>query len=145
MLRKFEKMMNDTNDYIILAILLVFIMFDIQVPYLLARVINHFLGKLFVVLVVVAMIYINPIVGIVGAVAAHELFKRCTLSEEHDAKDRYLHSEEKKAEIVKQMNAGPEETLELEMVQKMKRARKVPMGTPDYLPIESKVHQATTL
>jgi len=137
--------MNDTNDYVILAILLVFIMFDIQVPFLLARMINHFLGKLFVVLLVVSMIYINPIVGIVGAVAAHELFKRSQLSSELDGKGRFLHSEEKKAEIVQQMNAGPKETLEIEMVQKMKRARRVPMGTPDYLPIQSKVHNATPI
>ena len=44
MLRKFEKMMNDTNDYVILAILLVFILFDVQVPYVLAQLVNHFLG-----------------------------------------------------------------------------------------------------
>tara|TARA_Y100000389_G_scaffold42436_1_gene37154 strand:- start:11381 stop:11818 length:438 start_codon:yes stop_codon:yes gene_type:complete len=145
MLRKFEKMMNDTNDYVILAILLVFILFDVQVPYVLAQLVNHFLGKLFVVLLVIAMIYINPIVGIVAAVAAHELFHRSKLSAELDAKDRYLHSEEKKAENVRRMNVGPKDNLELEMVQKMKRTRRVPLRTPDYLPMESKVHNASTL
>ena len=48
----FKNMQNDMNDYVLMGILLVFVLFDIKVPYLMARFIDTFLGKLVLVLVV---------------------------------------------------------------------------------------------
>lgn len=139
-------MQNDMNDYVLMAILLVFVLFDIKVPYLLARFIDTFLGKLLLVLVVISMLYVNPILGIIAAVAVHELIHRSKYSVDMDIRDMYLPSEEQKEREIMKMNQPPDHSLEHKAVHNMKKRQVIPaLGAPGFAPMLNRMHNAARL
>lgn len=135
-------MKNDMNDYILMAILLAFIFMDIKVPYLFAYAVNSFLGKVVLAVLVICMFYVNPILGIVSAVAVYELLYRSDYSMSLDMTDRYMPSESERSANITSMNELPDMKLEVDMVQRMKHVD-VPFITKGtYEPVMNDMHGA---
>ena len=145
-MKLFKNMSNDMNDYVLMGILLLFILFDIKVPYLFARFIDTFLGKLVLVLVVISMLYVNPILGIIASVAVYELLNRSKYAVDMDVRDMYLPSEKNKEREIMKMNVAPDHSLEHKAVNQMKKRQIIPaLGSPGFSPMLNRMHNAARL
>ena len=120
---------------ILVFILSVFIVFDIPPP----PFSDTLLGRLLVAGGVIFLLFVNPIVGALGIVAAYLLFNRVD-SGRHM---KYIPSEKKRMRHLESMNQFPK-TLEEEIVQKM-----LPSANPgsfppaSFKPYLNKLHNAT--
>ena len=64
------------NHYVLVALFFVFIVLPVKVPVELAKLVDTSLGKIVVTVMVISLLLLNPVLGVVGSVAAYELIRR---------------------------------------------------------------------
>jgi len=111
LLREIRK---DTRLTVLAILLALFIIFDVRPPAQLAEHIDSLVGRVVIILFVIILLFSNPVVGALGAIAAYELFRRSEFSNAI----QYVPSERKKKRNMKVMNQFPK-TLEEEVVHNM--------------------------
>jgi len=124
-------------EVLVLVLLIVFIVFNIDIPSGLAEVIDeNVLAQIFVYLFALSAIaYSKPIIGVLALIAAYVLVQRSKKRNGSSAMVKYLPSEDSKN---KQLNAYNqfEPTLEESVVSTMAPiVLDGPIGAPSYLPI----------
>ena len=73
MLNLFKK----NNSHSLLAVLLViFTVFDLRVPAEMANLLDTLLGRVVVIGAALSLLFVNPLLGVLGVVAAYELLRR---------------------------------------------------------------------
>ena len=73
MLNLFKK----NNSHSLLAVLLViFTVFDLRVPSEMANLLDTLLGRVVVIGAALSLLFVNPLLGVLGVVAAYELLRR---------------------------------------------------------------------
>lgn len=127
----------------LLTVLLLYSIFNIQTPSMLANLIDNIYGNI-VVIFVAFYLFANtqPIVGVVGLFAAYELIKRSSHSNGTLAIQRYLPTELTKNGHLSAFNQFPV-TLEEEVVKQM--APLVESAGPsniNYKPVSNNTHNA---
>ena len=132
---------RDTKLMVLTVLLSGFILFDIRPPVAIAGHINSLLGRIVIILVVITLLFSNPIVGALSIFAAYELFRRSELTHSR----QYIPSENKKAKQLASINQFPK-TLEEEVVQSMiPTASPKKFPTPSFRPSLESAHQAVNL
>ena len=117
----FNKLMKPNNRHhqLLLIVMVIYIMFNIQTPQLLASVIDNIYGNIGVLVVAVYLIMkVNPVVGIVALYAAYELIQRSSGMTGSAGIQKYLPSQLTQNKHLTAFNQFPI-TLEEEVVKQM--------------------------
>tara|TARA_B100000902_G_scaffold191633_1_gene183152 strand:- start:209 stop:664 length:456 start_codon:yes stop_codon:yes gene_type:complete len=117
-MQNFKKLLksNKRHELVLGVILLIYIIFQIDTPQALALHINSVYGTIFVVVVALSLFAtVNPIVAIVGILAAIELLRRSKMRIVNGELTKQLPTEDRKTFDVMSQNQFPM-TLEEEIV-----------------------------
>jgi len=130
------------------VVFILYILIQTKTPATLAGYINTPVGNIAVALLAISTFYYsNPIVGILGLVAAYELINRSKIAALNDSYNRLVSSESSKFKYMEDLNADRKVvTLEEEMVAKMAPLVKhdAPINS-EYKPILDKLHDAAPI
>lgn len=150
----FKKLINDVSKLVKknpyengLAVLLVaYIVLNIKTPTMLTGAIDSTLGNVVVVVVALSLFYTkNPILIVLGVVAAYEIIRRSSVSTGSYAMEHSLKSEKKKAKAMEEYNKPVEKTLEEDMVNAIPSNEGTPMTPAAFEPALTRSHGATTI
>ena len=134
---------NDKRHYILAAVLALFIVMDIQVPNQVANLVDTIVGKIVVIMVGLSLMVINPLVGVLGVIAAYELVRRSSASGDlfGDVSDLIPNEEDKHEEM--QVYQNNEITVEEEVIAKMlPMANQVDLSEAEFKPVLGDTHNA---
>ena len=123
-----------------------YIVLNIKTPAMLTSAIDSTLGNVVVVVVALSLFYTkNPILIVLGVVAAYEIIRRSSISTGTYAMEHSLTSEKKKAKAMEEYNKPVEKTLEEDMVNAIPPIEGTPMTPPAYEPALTRSHGATNV
>ena len=139
------KLLNkNLNTYVLAGLLSIFIVFDIQIPDIVANLVNNFIVKIVIIIVSLSLLNTHPMVGSLGIIAAYLLIKR---SERNNSVmvDRFVPSEEKKSVELQRYNIDTislEETVIKNQIPFSRNRKKLAGGAE---PLDSAIHDAAEL
>ncbi len=112
---------QNQNQLILAVLLLIFIMFDVPTPDFMAPFINNIVGQVVIVVIaIMLLVYFNPVLGVLGLFAAFLMIRKNNSALSHVSQAPSVTTEREKQSEMKKMNVNKnEETLELDMVNKM--------------------------
>ena len=114
----FKSVMKSKHHLVLTILLCVFIVFDIQVSFALANMVDNPIGKIAVAALALCLLSMNTLVGVIGLVAAYVLIQRSADTTGTQAGKRLFPSEAKKSAVLSAMNQFPM-TVEEEVIAKM--------------------------
>lgn len=126
-----NKLLQPNLDGLAVVLMVVFVVFKIPVPEVIAQYVENIVGTTIIVLAVIYLLSRRPLMGIVSIIAAYELIQRSRKSNYDAVLSTYLPTEASKAKEMESYNVFPT-TLEEEVVHKM-----VPYVTGENLPAPS--------
>merc|ERR1711871_1608416 len=97
---------KDLHTYVLAALLALFIVFDIQVPDVVAHLVDNLLGKVVVIISALYLLNFNPIIGSLGVIAAYLLIKRSE-NNNNILVEKFVPSEYKKEKEMQRYNSVP--------------------------------------
>lgn len=134
------KQANKKN--LLLLLFGLFIIIDVEIPNPIAEALDNVFGKIMIVIIVLALLKINALLGVFSIIAGYVLLQRIAKKTGGLYRD-YIPNEYVKAK--KLINMNPVEvTLEEEVVEKME-SRLIPnvFSKPSYKPTLNTVHKAS--
>ena len=136
---------NDKRHLVLAVVFAIFIVMDIKIPDNIASLVDTVVGKTLVIMVGLSLLVVNPLVGILGAIAAYELIRRSSNSNIGPAVMKFIPTEAKKSSHLSAMNQFPV-TVEEQVVADMIPQEAAPILTPpSFKPTQSKLHDAAKL
>jgi hypothetical protein len=140
-----DLMKKDSKHMLLIALLLIYLLFDIQTPSILNSVIDNIFGKILILILAISVfMHSDPVVGILVLLAAYELIRRVS-EQTGSSVMKFLPSESKKECEFNSLNNFPV-TLEEEIVNSM-----VPLVTHpasndlNYQPNQEDIHEASDI
>lgn len=114
-------MKSDTNlEYVLIALFVLFLVLQIQVPSFLAELIDTPVGIAVVIIAALYMfLYTNPILGVLSLIVAYELLRRSSKKTGRYALTQFVPTQSTRDTEMRAMNPSKETTLEEEVVAKM--------------------------
>ena len=88
---------NKQHHYILLVLLAIYILFDVDVPDQVKEMVDSPFGKVVVAVLVISLVYVNPMVGALGVIAAYVLINKS--GDMTGPVHRHISSEVKKVNI----------------------------------------------
>jgi hypothetical protein len=142
-MEKFLKSLTRDKHSLILSLLLsCFVICDIEVPLVLAELIDNPIGKIGVAVLALSLLSKNTLAGVVGIVAAYVLIQRSEGKTGSYGERNFLPSENKKLSHFNSMNQFPH-TLEEDIVNTMlPMNRNVDLSSPEFKPVLEDNHDA---
>jgi len=126
-------------------LLAIYIIFNIELPSELARMVDSQMGNVVVVLLALTMFSAGPIAGILALIAAHTMIKRSSFQTGSYYKYHNGEAEEIKREMLEKYNSFPK-TLEEEVVENMAPLVKHDGNSNlDYKPVLDPLHDAADI
>ena len=110
-------MSKKPQNFALIVLLVIFIVFNIEVPFFVAELMDNVLGKILIIVTSLSLLKIHPLVGILGLVAGYVLIERISNSTGTGPMMLYNPSEKKMGEMTA-LNQFPV-TVEEEIIQKM--------------------------
>lgn len=105
------------HEMVIFVLLILYIVFTPDVPLGLAEYAESTIGQLVIIILAITLfLSTNPVVGILGFLAAYEFIRRASRTTGVYGIETFSPTEEKKHQIMTAMNPAPEKTLEEELV-----------------------------
>lgn len=105
------------HEMVIFVLLILYIVFTPSVPPALAEYAESTVGQVIVIILAITLfLSTNPVVGILGFLAAYEFIRRASRVTGVYGIETFSPTEEKKKEIMMAMNPAPVKTLEEELV-----------------------------
>lgn len=105
------------HEMVIFVLLILYIVFTPSVPLALAEYAESTVGQVIVVILAITLfLSTNPVVGILGFLAAYEFIRRSSRATGVYGIETFSPTEEKKQQIMTAMNPAPDRTLEEELV-----------------------------
>jgi hypothetical protein len=105
------------HEMVIFVLLILYIVFTPDVPQGLAVYAESTVGQLVIIILAITLfLSTNPVVGILGFLAAYEFIRRASRVTGVYGIETFSPTEQKKQEIMKAMNPAPVKTLEEELV-----------------------------
>ena len=134
------------HEMLLGLIFVIYILMDVDTPKSLAELIDNVYGNAVVaILAITLFVHTNPVVGILGNIAAYQLVKRSSVETGTHGIRNYLPSEDKKMMDFAKCNDFPV-TLEEEMVDKMAPLVKHDAAANvDYKPVLDSLHDAAPI
>jgi len=118
----FNKLMRQEKQHemVIFVLLILYIVFTPSVPQALAEYAESTIGQVVVVILAITLfLSTNPVVGILGFLAAYEFIRRASRVTGVYGIETFSPTEKKKQEVMTAMNPPPAKTLEEELVDKL--------------------------
>jgi len=142
-MEKFLKSLTRDKHSLILSLLLsCFIVFDIEVPLVLAEIVDNPIGKIGIAALALCILSQNTLVGVMCIISAYVLIQRSEGKTGSYGERNFLPSEKKKLSHMNAMNQFPS-TLEEEVINTMlPMNRNVDLTSPEYKPVLSDNHDA---
>jgi hypothetical protein len=115
----FNKLMRQEKQHemVIFVLLILYIVFTPSVPQALAEYAESTIGQVVVVILAITLfLSTNPVVGILGFLAAYEFIRRASRVTGVYGIETFSPTEKKKQEVMTAMNPPPAKTLEEELV-----------------------------
>lgn len=139
-----DLMKKGSKDMVLIALMLIYLLFNVSTPDMLSKLIDNIYGNL-VIIIVALHIFMNTenkVVGVLVLLSAYELIRRAS-NDTGSAVMKYLPSENKKNCNMSSLNNFPV-TLEEEMVNSMVPLVKHPASKDlDYKPMEEDTYDAS--
>ena len=134
---------KDNNQLVLGVVFIVYIILNVRTPHAMAPAIDSILGNIAVVVLAGVMFrQSNPVIGVLGLIAAYLLIHRSSLETGSHAIRTALTSERAKVRDFNRYNQFPV-TLEEEVVSKMAPLVKhAPAKNADYTPVLDATHHA---
>jgi len=108
------------HEMVIFVLLILYIVFTPSVPPALAEYAESTIGQVVIVILAITLfLSTNPVVGILGFLAAYEFIRRASRVTGVYGIETFSPTEQKKQEIMAAMNPPPAKTLEEELVDKL--------------------------
>ena len=108
------------HEMVIFVLLILYIVFTPSVPQALAEYAESTIGQVVVVILAITLfLSTNPVVGILGFLAAYEFIRRASRVTGVYGIETFSPTEQKKQEIMAAMNPPPAKTLEEELEDKL--------------------------
>jgi hypothetical protein len=105
------------HEMVIFVLLILYIVFTPSVPPALAKYAESTVGQVVVVILAITLfLATNPVVGILGFLAAYEFIRRSSRVTGVYGIETFSPTEQKKQEVMTAMNPAPVKTLEEELV-----------------------------
>ena len=148
-LLKSKKLMKDLkknqHHYVLAVLLALFVVMDIEVPKVIASIVDNVLGKIVVIIGALALFTINPLVGSLALVAGYVLIMRSANSSGSLPMKLFVPTEAKKLNHMVKMNVKADKSLEEETIKNMLPTTGKAMISASYKPVLDKLHAATEL
>ncbi len=140
-----DLMKKDSKHMLLIALLIAYLVFDIQSPSLLNPFIDNIFGKIIILILAVSVfMHSDPVVGVLVLLAAYELVRRVSENTGSSIM-KYLPSEFKKSGDFGALNEFPV-TLEEEIVNSMVPLVKHPASNDlNYEPAQEDIHEASDI
>jgi hypothetical protein len=136
---------NDKRHYVLAAVLAIFIVMDIKVPPGVANLVDTIVGKVVVIMIGLSLMGVNPLVGILGVIAAYELIRRSSSSSSIFSSFDFIPNEKSKSNEM-QVYQNNEITVEEEVIaQMLPRTATDVLDTASFKPVQDKLHAAAKL
>ena len=144
-MEKFLKSLTRDKHSLILCLLLsCFVVFDVEVPLVLAEVVDNPIGKIGVATLALCILSQNTLVGVVAIIAAYVLIQRSEGKTGSYGERNFLPNENKKLSHLNAMNQFPG-TLEEEIISTMlPMNRSMDLTESEYKPVLADNHDAVT-
>ena len=108
------------HEMVIFVLLILYIVFTPSVPQALAEYAESTIGQVIVIILAITLfVSTNPVVGILGFLAAYEFIRRASRVTGVYGIETFSPTEEKKKQIMTAMNPDPVKTLEEELVESL--------------------------
>ena len=144
-------MKSDTTlDYVLIALFVLFLVLQIEIPAFLAEWIDTPVGIAAVIIVALYMfLYTNPILGVLSLIVAYEILRRSSKKTGRYALTQLLPTQTTRDTEMRAMNPAKSATLEEEVVAKM-----APIGVSNqsggvietpFRPVSEETHGASVL
>lgn len=105
------------HEMVIFVLLIMYIVFTPDVPLGLAEYAESTIGQVVIIILAITLfLSTNPVVGILGFLAAYEFIRRSSRVTGVYGIETFSPTEQKKHQIMTAMNPAPEKTLEEELV-----------------------------
>jgi hypothetical protein len=105
------------HEMVIFVLLILYIVFTPSVPQALAEYAESTVGQVIVIILAITLfLSTNPVVGILGFLAAYEFIRRSSRTTGVYGIETFSPTEQKKQEVMTAMNPAPVKTLEEELV-----------------------------
>ena len=105
------------HEMVIFVLLILYIVFTPSVPRAIAEYAESLTGQIIVVILAITLfLSTNPVVGILGFLAAYEFIRRSSRATGVYGIETFSPTEEKKQKVMTAMNPEPMKTLEEELV-----------------------------
>lgn len=142
----FQAFMKNKHHVLLSVLLIVFIVFDIQVPEGVAVFIDSIVGKALIIIIALALLSVNPIVGVLALITAYELIRRSSESSGNGPIYKYMPSDHKRDKELNLLNEQPY-TVEEEVIANMlpRTATDTFDKTPEFKPVQENLHSAAKL
>ncbi len=142
----FQAFMKNKHHVLLSLLLIVFIVFDIQVPEGVAVFIDSIVGKALIIIIALALLSVNPIVGVLALITAYELIRRSTESSGNGPIYKYMPSDHKRDKELNLLNEQPY-TVEEEVIANMlpRTATDTFDKNPEFKPVQENLHSAAKL
>ena len=132
-------------EYTLVALLVAFVLFDVEVPTFISNLVDSLMGRVVVITAAVALLMVHPVLGAVALVAAYILVHRAEKKTGNYQVRKFTPTEYNKNKHLTAFNQFPV-TLEEEMVHKMVPYVNEGGNTPaTYTPTQDKLHDAAKL
>jgi hypothetical protein len=142
----FQAFMKNKHHVLLSLLLIVFIVFDIQVPEGVAVFIDSIVGKALIIIIALALLSVNPIVGVLALITAYELIRRSSESSGNGPIYKYMPSDHKRDKELNLLNEQPY-TVEEEVIANMlpRTATDTFDKNPEFKPVQENLHSAAKL
>jgi len=108
------------HEMVIFVLLILYIVFTPSVPHALAEYAESTMGQVIVVILAITLfLSTNPVVGILGFLAAYEFIRRSSRTTGVYGIETFSPTEKRKQAAMTAMNPAPEKTLEEELVESL--------------------------
>jgi len=131
--------------YLFVFLIILFVTSNIQVPEVLANIIDNPLGQISIYLIALSLFFVNNVLGAVALIGAFELIRRSEKKTGTYQIKRFLPSQTHKDRHLSSFNQFPL-TLEEEVVSNMvPLVNEAPIMAPSYKPVLDNLYNASTL
>jgi hypothetical protein len=113
-----NKLQKETHHTFLGLLLILFIVFEVQIPLDLANVIDTIVGKTVIILVIFALLTYNKMVGVLAIVAGYLLIMR-SMNISGKTNMKYLETEQKKYSKMKKFNVKSSTSVEEDIINNM--------------------------
>ena len=140
-----KKLTREKHHSLLALLLVVFIVFDIQIPHQIANLIDTIVGKTVVILFLFSLLTYNKFVGVLAIIAGYLLVMR-SMETTGNKYLPYLENEKSKFSKMKNFNVKHKRTVEEEVINNMlPRVANEHTEGSDFKPIQGNLYDAEKL